>query len=305
MSSTRWSFGEAELPMKNNQPRRVLMTGASTGIGRAGALHLCAKGFHVFAGVRKESDADALRQRATGVLSSGVLTPLMLDVTDEASIRAAYEIVAAQGGLAGLVNNAGIARLGPLEYFPIPEVRLHMEVNVIGAVAVTQAFLPLLREGKGRVVNISSVSGLCALPFASAYSASKFALEAASDALRVELRPWKIPVSIIEPGNVKTPIWEKGIAAADAMLKSAPPDVVAQGTKLYGPVTEFLKQRARNPRGITPECVARVIEHALTSKKPRARYIVGGDARALQLLRVLPTPLRDWIIETQLPRYGR
>src|SRR5689334_16901553 len=105
MSSTRWNFMEAELPMKNNQPRRVLITGASTGIGRAAALHLCAKGFHVFAGVRTESDADALRQSATGVLSSGVLSPVMLDVTDEASIRAAYEVVAAQGGLAGLVNN--------------------------------------------------------------------------------------------------------------------------------------------------------------------------------------------------------
>jgi NAD(P)-dependent dehydrogenase (short-subunit alcohol dehydrogenase family) len=291
--------------MKNNQPRSVLITGASTGIGRACALHLCATGFHVFAGVRKEGDGEALRQSAAGVLSSGVLTPLLLDVTEEASIRAAYEVVAQCGALDGLVNNAGVARLGPLEYFPIADLRLQMEVNVIGAVAVTQAFLPLLRESKGRVVNIGSVSGLCALPFASAYAASKHALEAVSDSLRVELRPWGIHVAIIEPGNVETPIWDKGIAAADEMLRAAPADVAAQGQKLYGPVIEFLKKRAQNPRGIPAERVARVVAHALTAKRPRARYLVGGDARALQILQVLPTPLRDRIIATQLPRYGR
>jgi NAD(P)-dependent dehydrogenase (short-subunit alcohol dehydrogenase family) len=290
---------------KPGEPRHVLITGASTGIGYACALHLCATGFHVFAGVRKEGDGEALRQSAAGVLSSGVLTPLMLDVTDEASIRAACEVVAAHGGLCGLVNNAGVARLGPLEYFPISDVRLHMEVNVIGAIAVTQAFLPLLREGRGRIVNMGSISGLCALPFASAYAASKFALEAVSDSLRVELRPWGIHVAIIEPGNVETPIWDKGIAAADEMLRAAPADVAAQGQKLYGPVIEFLKKRAQNPRGIAPERVARVAAHALTAKRPRARYLVGGDARALQLLKVLPPPLRDRIIETQLPRYGR
>lgn len=285
---------------QNEAKRIVLVTGASTGIGRACALHLCEKGFQVFAGVRTEKDAALLQQAA-----AGVLTPLMLDVTDEDLIHAAYQTLAAQGGIYALINNAGVARLGPLEYLPVADVRLQMEVNVIGAVAVTQALLPLLRSGKGRIVNIGSVSGLCALPFASAYAASKFALEAVSDSLRVELRPWNIPVSIVEPGNVETPIWEKGLAAADEMLSAASQARAIENKKLYGPAIEFLRKRAQNPRGVEAEKVAHVVAHALASRNPKARYVLGRDTHALRLLRVLPTPIRDRLIETQLPHYGR
>ncbi|HVF10558.1 MAG TPA: SDR family NAD(P)-dependent oxidoreductase, partial [Abditibacteriaceae bacterium] len=179
----------------------VLVTGASTGIGAACALHLDEIGFQVFAGVRQAAAGLELRDKA-----ANRLTPLMLDITSTASIAEAVgTIQAATGGvLHGLVNNAGIVVAGPLEYVPVEEVRRQLEINVVGQVAVTQGVLPLLRAGRGRIVNIGSISGRSALPFMGPYSASKFALEAITDALRVALRPWQIRVSIIEPGAVAT-----------------------------------------------------------------------------------------------------
>ncbi|MGD1157325.1 MAG: SDR family oxidoreductase, partial [Terriglobia bacterium] len=184
----------------------VVITGASTGIGEACALHLDKLGFRVFAGIRKAADAEALRHRA-----SARLVPIRLDVSDETEVEQAARNVteALRGeGLAGLVNNAGIVVAGMLEFLPLDALRRQLEVNVVGQVAVTQAFLPHLRKARGRIVNIGSVSGLIAGPFSGAYAASKFALEALTDALRVELRPWKIHVSIVEPGNIQTPIWK-------------------------------------------------------------------------------------------------
>jgi NAD(P)-dependent dehydrogenase (short-subunit alcohol dehydrogenase family) len=276
-----------------------LVTGASSGIGEACALHLDKLGFQVFAGVRQKAAGLSLQSRA-----SDRLTPVMLDVTDAESIAAAVEMIqAATGGvLHGLVNNAGIVIAGPLEYIPVEEVRRQLEVNVVGQVAVTQAVLPLLRRAQGRIVNIGSISGRSALPFMGPYAASKFALEAITDALRVELRPWRIRVSIIEPGAVATPIWERSVAAAEESLKNLPPRV----QELYGPVLTMMRESAMKSArdGIPAATVARAVVHALTARRPKTRYVMGQGARALLVLERLPDGWRDWLIARNLPRYG-
>src|SRR5215469_18875207 len=220
----------------------VIITGASTGIGEACALRLVSRGFRVFAGVRKELDGGALKQKA-----SDRLTPIILDVTDAASIKSAAAAVAeALGGegLSGLVNNAGIAIAGPLEFLPIDELRNQFEVNVIGQIAVTQAFLPLLRKGHGRIVNMGSIAGKSALPFIGPYCASKFALEALTDSLRMELLPWNIPVSIIEPAYVTTPIWQKSLQTGEKVAAMLPP----QAHELYGHAITSMRKIASNIR---------------------------------------------------------
>jgi len=271
----------------------VVITGASTGIGEACALHLDALGFRVFAGVRKQADGEALKGRA-----SARLAPVSLDVTDERSIAAAVETVARSAGdtgLAGLVNNAGIAVAGMLEFMPLAALRNQLEVNVLGPIAVTQAFLPLLRKARGRVVNIGSNSGLLSTPFLGAYCASKFALEALTDALRGELRPWGIQVSIVEPGNIQTPIWEKSSAAAKQLLDGLP----QQAHELYGAAIEAVGKTAEKSAAsaIPAAAVARAVTHALTAKRPKTRYRVGTDATVQALLaRYVPDRMRDALI---------
>jgi NAD(P)-dependent dehydrogenase (short-subunit alcohol dehydrogenase family) len=274
----------------------AVITGASTGIGQACALHLDKKEWRVFAWVRKESDGTTLKQRA-----SDRLTAMYLDVTNAESILLARQTVAdAVGptGLSGLVNNAGIPLGGPLEFLDTADVRRQLDVNVIGVIAVTQAFLPLLRLGRGRIVNMSSISGRIALPFLSPYAASKFALEAISDSLRVELGPWGISVSVVEPGDVATPVWEKSLAVIDDLLKKVPP----QALELYGSIVEPMRALFK-PHGIAPEQVAQIVAHALTARRPRTRYLVGQDAKVLALLALLPDRIRDWTIARRL-RYG-
>jgi NAD(P)-dependent dehydrogenase (short-subunit alcohol dehydrogenase family) len=265
----------------------VVITGASTGIGEACALHLDRLGWRVFAGVRQQQDADRLRASA-----SARLTPVVIDVTDGKLIaQAAAEIgeTLADGGLAGLVNNAGIAVAGPLEFVPIDELRRQLEVNVVGQVAVTQAFLEQIRRAAGRVVHIGSIGGRLATPFVGPYSASKHAMEAITDAMRFELAPWGIGVSIVEPGSIATPIWDKGQVAADEMLKRLP----ERATELYGDDFTAVRSFAieTGKRGIPPAAVAKAVAHALTSKRPRTRYIVGRDAR-LQALAATFAPDR-------------
>ncbi|MEZ4734186.1 MAG: SDR family oxidoreductase [Caldilineaceae bacterium] len=277
----------------------VVITGASTGIGEACAKRLAAAGFHVFAGVRKAADGVALQQA-----SSGQLTALLLDVTNSAHIAAAQEMVAAtvgEQGLVGLVNNAGIAVGGPLEFLPMTEFQRQMEVNVYGALAVTQAFLPLLRRATGRIVNMSSVAGLAASPFLGPYAASKYALEALSDALRLELRPWGIHVVLVEPGTIATPIWQKGLTFADQLLAGLPPPA----HDYYGPIFPFLRTMLSRHRGTPADAVAGVVEQALTVKQPKARYLVGNDARLRAWIERLPTRWRDGLIAGRLPRYGK
>lgn len=285
------------MPLSSN--RFVLVTGASTGIGEATALLLDQAGFHVFAGVRRTADAEALQSKA-----SNRLVPVMLDVTDQESIQAAIETIAGQAGaagLAGLVNNAGVAKGGPVEFIPLDAFRLQFEVNVFGQIAVTQACLPLLRAGGGRIVNIGSVGGLVSTPFQAPYNASKFALEALTDSLRVELRPWGIRVAIIEPGNIATPIWKRSLADFDQMSEGFPPETYT----LYGSaITGVRKYIASKSEMLPPETVAQAVLHALTAEKPKTRYLIGKDARKLVMLGRLPDRLRDWIIARRLPKYG-
>src|SRR5918911_1536240 len=204
----------------------VVITGTSSGIGRATALRLDAAGFDVLAGVRRQEDGERLRSEA-----SDRLRPLIVDVTDADSIAAAARSVG-EVELAGLVNNAGQNSSGPIEFLPLDELRSHLEVNLVGQVAVTQAFLPAIRRGRGRIVNITSVGGRIVNPFLGSYHAAKWGLEAITAALRKELRPWGIRVVAIEPGSVDTEIWRKGTEQAREVMDGMPPE----GRRLYGEV---------------------------------------------------------------------
>jgi NAD(P)-dependent dehydrogenase (short-subunit alcohol dehydrogenase family) len=265
--------------------RSVLVTGASTGIGRATALRLDSAGWRVFAGVRREEDAEALRQAG-----SERLAPLILDITD-----------------AGLVNNAGVAIPSPLETIPVDDFRRQIEVNLTGHLAVTQAMLPLLRAGAvplrghasprnhaGRIVFISSIGGRVAFPLTGAYHAAKFGIEAVGDVFRQELRPWGISVSIVEPGSIDTPIWDRGERTADEIGERSPEREALYGQAIAS-YRKVVKQLAE--RGIPPEKVAKVVEHALSSGRPRSRYLVGIDAKLQARIKpFVPTPIFDRII---------
>ena len=274
-------------------PKSVVITGASTGIGAACALHLDKLGLRVFAGVRRQADAEALKSKA-----SSRLVAIALDVADGLSVSTAASAVGGavgDAGLDGLVNNAGVVVTGPVEFLPLPELRRQLEINVVGQVAVTQAFLPLIRAARGRIVNMGSIAGRLATPFSSAYGASKFALEALTDALRLELAPWGISVSIIEPGAVATPIWEKGMKNGAAMLAAAPPEALV----LYAEALEAFKKTSEHAakNAADPMDVARAVEHALTAAKPKTRYVVGRRARigaAMALL--VPDRMRDTMV---------
>jgi NAD(P)-dependent dehydrogenase (short-subunit alcohol dehydrogenase family) len=276
--------------------RVVVITGASKGIGRATALYLDKQGFRVFAGVRSAADGEGLRKEA-----SDKLVPLPLDVTNSSQIEAAAEQVSkavGADGLAGLVNNAGIALAAPLEYIPIDELRRQLEINVVAQVAVTQAFLPSIRQAHGRIVNISSIGGRLAAPVLGAYNASKFALEAISDTLRLELMPWGIEVICVEPGSIATPIWETSIAAANKITANMPP----RFHELYdGVVAKSQKWAAESAKsGIPPERVAEVIWRALTVPRPKTRYLVGSDARfAGTIITRLPDRMRDRLLSSR------
>jgi len=271
--------------------RSFLVTGASTGIGEACALRLDRLGHRVYAGVRKESDGRRLKDQATDRL-----VPVMLDVTDEAQVDAAAKQIGDEAGsLHGLVNNAGIARGGPLEYLPLEEWRDQLEVNVIGQVAVTKAMLPLIRRGGGRIVFIGSIGGKIASMMTGPYNASKFAIEGIGEALRHELRPWGIGVSVVEPGAIKTPIWDKGRETADRLVDQLSPQALELYAAHIAGVRKGIEMQERN--GISPDKVATAVEHALLSARPRTRYPVGVDARVEALLvRFLPDRLREAIV---------
>jgi len=207
-------------------------------------------------------------------------------------------------GLAGLVNNAGIVVAGPLEFLPLSELRKQFEVNVLGQIAVTQAFLPLLRQARGRIVNMSSIAGRVAFPYLGPYSASKYAFEAISDALRIELLPWGISVSVIEPGDVATPIWKKSTAAAQETARSFP----AQAMDLYGHSLEAVTKASEKTAAAAfdPVHVARAVEHALTAANPRTRYLVGPGVRLRAILKkILPDRLFDQLIVRYIGLPGR
>ena len=257
--------------------RRVLVTGASRGIGRATAERLVEKGWTVYAGVRDASTAPA------------GTTPVVLDVrsVDAEALRAALP-----DGLDALVNNAGVVVGGPIEALALDDLRDQLEVNVVGQVAVAQAVLPLLRESRGRIVLISSVSGRSMSPMTGAYSASKYALEAIGDALRIELRPWDVKVSIVEPGAIDTDLWQKAPETLEETTASMDPEMA----RLYAGHVDGVRKTVRTmQKSAAPlSQVVDVIEKALTTRRPRARYLPGVPAKAqTYLAAALPTPVWD------------
>jgi NAD(P)-dependent dehydrogenase (short-subunit alcohol dehydrogenase family) len=281
--------------------RAVVITGSSTGIGAACALHLDRLGFLVFAGVRKIADGEALQRQG-----ENRLIPLILDVTDAASIQRSQRIVSEHvgaHGLFGLVNNAGIAVAGPLEAVPISDLRRQLEINLIGQVAVIQAFLPLIRMARGRIVNMGSIAGRAAMPLMGPYSASKFALEAITDALRLEVQQWGIEVSIVEPGAIATPIWDKSGKGATDLEVATTPELRTLYAGVIAGVKKVVGEAAK--RAIAPDAVAQAVERALTAARPKTRYLVGPDAKLRALMiKLLPDRASDavltWVLK--LPR---
>lgn len=276
--------------MTEEEGRAVVVTGASTGIGAACAQFLDEKGFRVFASVRTQVDAERI-----AALGSSRLEPFLIDVTDSVSIAEAAKTVevALQGaGLAGLVNNAGISVDVPLECVDLDQLRYQLEVNTIAPVAVMQAFVPLLRRARGRILNVSSVQGRVATPFSGPYCMSNFALEAFTDCLRQELAPWGMQVVSIEPGAIDTAMWAKNQQAEWTAEASE------QQLDLYGKAYRaFRKAEAGSAAGAVPcDVVSQVIHHALTARRPRARYLVGRDAQLFaRIAQVFPTRIVDWI----------
>ncbi|MEJ5224095.1 MAG: SDR family oxidoreductase [Anaerolineales bacterium] len=278
----------------------IVVTGASSGIGRAIALYFAQRGWAVFGGVRKAADAEALRQAHADI------TPIFLDVTDAAQVAEAVETVSArlgERGLDALVNNAGVAVPAPVAVIPLEELRRQFEINVMGVVAVTQAFLPLLKQrGRGStIVNISSTSARMSSPLTGAYSASKMALEGLNDSLRIELRPWGVRVVSVQPGPVTTPIWEKTVADSERVLARIAPEQLAP----YQPLIDFVRARALRDPHFPAERVARVVFGAVTSRAPRVRYLVARNAAGYWLLHALPPAWRDALFALVLPRWGK
>jgi NAD(P)-dependent dehydrogenase (short-subunit alcohol dehydrogenase family) len=284
----------------------ALITGASTGIGRATALRLAASGWTVLAGVRDPEAGERLVADAgatAGGASSGRLLPLALEVTDAAQVAAAAERVAqesqgsSRGGLDALVNNAGIGIGGPLELVSAEDLHKQFDVNVFAQVAVTQAMLPALRRAGGRIVFVSSIGGRVAMAFTAPYAASKHAIEAFGDALRVELRSSGVQVALVEPGSVATPIWEKSRSEAERVV--IPPELQDAYGRIPAAMDKVLHDTAR--RGVPPEQVAATIERALTAPRMRARYVVGRDAKAMLLVRrLLPDLVFDKVARRAL-----
>lgn len=281
----------------------ALLTGASTGIGRATALRLARSGWTVLAGVRDPTAGERLVAEASG---AGRVIPLTLDVTDAEQIAQAAHRVDEETGQDGqpgsgrldaLVNNAGIGIGGPLEIIPLDEVRRQFEVNVFGQIAVTQALLPALRRASGRIVFVSSIGGRVAVAFTAPYAASKHAVEALGDALRVELHSSNVQVALIEMASVATPIWGK--AQAEAERVNIPPEL----EPAYGPALAGMEKAMNDAAssGIPAEQLAETIEKALTSPRMKARYLVGRRAKGMLLAkRLLPDHVFDRVIRRGL-----
>jgi NAD(P)-dependent dehydrogenase (short-subunit alcohol dehydrogenase family) len=274
------------------EKKSVLVTGASSGIGKECAMLLASRGFQVFAGVRRAEDAAALASEGRGAV-----VPVMIDVTVPSSIYAAVQNVRAAvdpGASFSLVNNAGITVAGPLEVLPIDSFRQQFEVNVIGQLAVTQAFLPLIRERKGRIVIMGSVLGRVAPPLVGSYAAAKYALEAITDSLSLELRPWRIPVVLLEPGNIATPIWEKGKNSVFQKLDALGPEQQELYRDTRADVERLATAFGRG--GIPTARVAKTVAKALSIRRPRARYRIGLDSKFLSTFApICPDRLRYWI----------
>ena len=268
----------------------VVVTGASTGIGAATCRHLAGLGFGVVAGVRRDEDAALVESWSDRIRAQ------RLDVTDPDQVAALETAVAAgPEPLRGLVNNAGVAVVGPVEALPVADWRAQLEVNVLGQVAVTRALLPHLIDTRGRIVMMSSIGGRVAGPLFGPYSASKFAVEALTDVLRQEVGPLGVRVVAVEPGAIATPIWGRGRQAGDERWAEVGPDVQRRYTRLVDAAYALAERGERD--GLPPEAVAEVVGRALTSRRPRTRYLVGKDAVAQAWLsRILPDRAMDALI---------
>jgi NAD(P)-dependent dehydrogenase (short-subunit alcohol dehydrogenase family) len=263
----------------------ALVTGASTGIGRACALHLAGLGFEVLAGVRRSGDAPPGTE------------PLTLDVTAEEQVAAAAARIGER--LDALVNNAGVVVTGPVEALDVGEWRRQLEVNLLGQVAVTRALLPALLAARGRVVNMSSISGRVAIPLLGPYAASKFALEGFNDALRREVEPHGVRVVSVEPGGIATPIWGKGMDDARRIMGGMTEEQQRRYAGVIASVTKAVERIARE--GLAPEEVAKVVGEAVTADRPRARYVVGRDAKVQAVAaRLLPDRVFDAVVARAL-----
>jgi NAD(P)-dependent dehydrogenase (short-subunit alcohol dehydrogenase family) len=270
--------------------KTVVITGASSGIGRTAVRHMAQSAWKVFATVRKEQDCEQLRSD----FGAGI-TPFIMDVTDRSSVATAATHVASlldDSGLDGLVNVAGVGKVGPVEYMTHDDLQEIFDINVFGQIEVSRAFLPLLRKARGRIVNISSIGAHIAIPFGSLINASKSAFGILSDTLRLELHPFGIHVAVVEPGAIKTPAVDKTLGNVEAVIRNLPPNGVAQ----YGATLRTFARRAydREMNGSSPEVVADAIHHALTAGKPRSRYRVGKHAILLAAFAAfLPDRLLD------------
>src|SRR6201996_3602699 len=277
----------------------IVVTGASTGMGAATARELARKGFHVLAGVRRPADADALR--AEGI------EPCILDITVDSDVAAIADRVAKdplRRPLRALINNAGIAVNSPVETLPIDQWRKQFEVNLFGHIAMTQALLPALLLSAGTVVNISSVGGKVVLPTYGAYAGSKFALEAASDALRREVAELGIKVVVVEPGAVKTEMAERGISTAEGLMANMTAAQLARYDDLAATVTA--QARSFIDTGVSAEHAAKVIARAATTSRPRTRYTIGRDAAILvRISRVVSDRVLDRIMRQNLRSFAK
>jgi NAD(P)-dependent dehydrogenase (short-subunit alcohol dehydrogenase family) len=266
----------------------VLVTGAARGIGKSIVEHLASRGWDVIAGVRSQQDAEAVTH-----VNPRRISAVILDITDADHITALAESLPER--LDAIVNNAGIVVSGPMEAVTPDDWRKQLEINVIGQLAVTQAVLPRLRQSRGRIVFISSVNGQLSMPLLGAYCASKFALEAAADALRMELRPWGIAVVLVEPAQTDTDMWR----TADTMVVETEAALTPEHRDLYAKHIAGYKKRIPMAQklAVPAEKVSAVVEEALTARRPRARYVVGlGNKLQVALVTNLPTKVRDRVL---------
>lgn len=275
----------------------ILITGASSGVGKATALHLDECGYQVFAGVRNKKDADKLKEEA-----SDSLKPIFLDVTDSESIEQAVDVIKSETGgrLFGLVNNAGIGISGVVETLPVDDIRKVFDVNVFGLMNVTKAFIPLLRESQGRIINIGSSLGFITYPGTSAYSSSKFAMRAISDSLRLELKHFEISVSLISLGAVKSEIWSKSKKYKEKIIESADPAIMEK----YHELIKFGEKLNDKIKPIPAIEAAKVISKALQDEKLKRYYYVGPDVKAVAKISHLPKSILDWMITNRIKKIG-
>jgi short-subunit dehydrogenase len=271
---------------KSNNNQTVLITGASSGIGKATALYLAEQGVHVYAGVRKESDKEKLFQEG-----SATLTPVIIDVCNQESIDKAFSLISREieNSVFSLVNNAGLSLNGPLEILPQKDIENLINVNVIGLLTVTRAFIPLIRNSQGRLINISSGHGLLAIPDKSVYAASKSAVQAITDSLRLELRPFGVKVSSVVVGKVNTSVLGKILGDREKMIEQAEPEALQQ----YLTLIEYFDKEVKNIPGIEAIEVAKIISRAIMEEKPKTQYLVGPGAKKMKMLSRFPVKMRD------------